>query len=153
MPRDEISLSAQFCFWHFLIAHLGVPYIWGGSSRVAGLDCSGFAQLALAYLGLDPPGDQTAAGLMLHFQKPGNGIETDKAELGTLCFYGAKGRITHIAVALDAERMIEAGGGDSKTKTIAQARKKGACVRIRPIRRRQDLVAMITPTGLPWASA
>jgi cell wall-associated NlpC family hydrolase len=147
------GMTEQFAFWQFLISHLGVPYVWGGSSRVKGLDCSGFAQIALAYLDLDPPGDQTAAGLMLHFQKPGNGLLVDVAELGTLCFYGGPNKITHVAIALDKDRMIEAGGGDSKTKTIADARKRGACVRIRPIRRRQDLVAMYTPAGLPWNKA
>jgi hypothetical protein len=73
-----------------------------------------------------------------------------KADCGCLAFYGKPGRIGHVAVCLDAHAMIEAGGGGPEITTIERAREQGAEVRMRPITRRRDLVALIRPTGLPW---
>lgn len=54
-------------------------------------------------------------------------------------------------MALDREHMIEAGGGNSDTTSIARARERGARVRIARIDRRRDKVAVLRPKRLPWA--
>ena len=121
---------------------LGLPYIWGGDDTVLGFDCSGLAQEILASVGMDPPGDQTAHGLYKHFLS--NGL-VDYRDAGALAFYGTHERITHIAFMIDEARVIEAGGGGSRTKTPADAAKHNAFCRIRPLSARRDLVQTIYP--------
>lgn len=135
-------------FIRFLYSMLNVPYIWGGQS-FNGVDCSGFAQLALQTVGLDPKGDQTAQTLYNTFVN--DSYKRMYPELGTLIFHGhTVNNITHIRIALDDHFCIEAGGGDSTTKTLDDAIKKNACVRIRTIESRNfDQIASLTPL-YPW---
>jgi len=127
-------------------SYLGVPYIWGGHSR-EGLDCSGFAQLVLASVGLDPKGDQTAQALFQALQTHTSPAQF--AEGGDLLFFGTEAKlnqpehITHVAIAIDSWRMIEAGGGDRSCVTVPQARSRGAEVRVRPISDRSDFLHVI----------
>ena len=139
-PTEFINYCKQF---------LGRPYIWGADGLDA-FDCSGFAQVALGRLGLDPPGDQTANGLYKHFSDPVRGTPVNTADCGCLVFYGKPARVGHVGVCIDATNMIEAGGGDSETTTVEMARRQDAKVRIRPIVRRSDIVAIIRPKNLPW---
>lgn len=122
---------------------IGVPYKWGGSSRLTGLDCSGLVQEILSSVGMDPEGDQTAQGLFDHFEKHGRlGVYGP----GALAFYGKSYReISHIAFAVDTYRIIEAGGGGSKVTTLDEAAKENACVRMRLIKYRKDFQAIIMP--------
>lgn len=131
---------------------LGKPYIWGAEGPHA-YDCSGFVQWAFQPLGLDPPGDQTAAGLYRHFYGGrSNEVSAAESRPGDLVFFGTNESITHIALAWDDENMLEAGGGGHTTTTVAIARKQRAEVRIRPIARRSDLVRILRPNALPWSA-
>lgn len=122
---------------------IGLPYKWGGSNPVDGMDCSGFVQAVLQSVGIDPPGDQTAQALFAYFSKEG---QEKRLASGCLLFFGAdKSRISHIALAVNEWQMIEAGGGDSTTKTVAEAARQNAYVRIRPVANRSDLRASIMP--------
>jgi cell wall-associated NlpC family hydrolase len=126
-----------------LYACLNVPYIYGGDNPLVGLDCSGFGQWGLKSVGADPPGDQTAQGLFDHFSRNG---EWNKYTPGALAFYGQSAtEISHVAFLVSSSQIIEAGGGDHTTTTLEEARKRGACVRIRMIKARPDLVAVIRP--------
>ncbi len=145
MGEDEFRSACK--------AQLGKPYIWGGEGPDT-FDCSGFAQWALSLIGLDKNGDQSADGLYRHFKKKefGAPVESQSATiLGDLVFYGKPKRVTHVVVAWGKGLMIEAGGGGSKTVTVELARKAKAEVRIRPISRRNDVVGIIRPIGIPWA--
>ena len=78
---------------------LGSPYLWGGNSR-AGLDCSGLVQLALHACGIASKGDadlQESLGLPL--------ADSELLLRGDLLFW--KG---HVAMVVDAERLIHANG-------------------------------------------
>lgn len=124
---------------------LGVHYKWGGANPVDGLDCSGFVQWVLRAAGIDPPGDQTAQALYNHFERLHGA--TGAAGLGSLAFYGKSvTQISHVAFCLNGFQMIEAGGGDHTTLTPRDAAAKDACVRIRMIRARADLVAIVKPS-------
>lgn len=129
----------------YALSFLGIPYKWGGSNPIEGLDCSGLVQLIMSAAGMDPPGDQTAQGLYNHFAP----IVPARVRrgLGSLLFFGKDLQsITHVAWGLDELRMIEAGGGDHLTITREDAARKGAFVRISMIEHRKDLVAVVSPT-------
>lgn len=131
----------------YALSFIGTRYRWGGDDPIQGFDCSGFVQELLASAGMDPPGDQTAQGLFNHFEITGT---WDSYTLGALAFYGESvTKITHVAMLLDQYRVIEAGGGGSRTNTIDDAATQNAFVRIRPIRRRCDLVAVVKPRYAP----
>lgn len=133
------------------LKHCGVPYIWGGESEFTGADCSGFTEIVLKKYGLDPEGRQTAQRYFDYFSKPANGTEVKRSEvgLGTLIFYGkSKSQITHIAIGLNNDQMVESGGGGSKTTTIKAALEANAKVRVAAINRRMDQVAFVKIKGL-----
>lgn len=140
MTNKEIFILA-------CMQYLTLPYKWGGDDPIKGFDCSGLIQELYSMVNLDPSGDQTAQGLHDWFKLKDMGGR----KLGTLCFYGKHiGSITHVGMLLDDFLMIEAGGGGSKTNTPDDAASQNAYVRIRPYNRRADLVAVVTPRGLPW---
>lgn len=133
---------------------IGKPYIWGGNGP-NGYDCSGFVQFSLSLINLDPPGDRTAAGLHQYFSSTGYSTlvtSVDDAGVGDLVFFGTEEGVTHVALAWGEGSMLEAGGGGSKTVTVAIAREQNAEVRIRPINRRHDLFSILRPRYLPWDS-
>lgn len=127
----------------YAMAHVGLPYRWGGDDPIEGYDCSGLVQEILASVGADPAGDQTADGLYRHFVKYGHKI--DAPAPGALAFYGTQARIKHVGFCLDSHRMLEAGGGGSKTLTVGDAAAQNAYVRIRTVKFRKDLVEVILP--------
>lgn len=139
MDKDQF-VKACFQF-------LNIPYIWGGDDPIIGYDCSGLAQELYAMLGIDPKGDQTAQALYNAFASKSNRV----GDVGSLVFYGkSKTSITHVGVMISPTAMIEAGGGGSKTNTNSDAAKQNAYIRIRPINRRTDVVAVLQPLALPW---
>ncbi len=131
----------------YAMSFVGTPYSWGGDDAIDGYDCSGFVQELLQSVGEDPKGDQTAQGLFNYFSENGHGSQLVSIKMGTLLFFRPHddGKITHVAMALDPYRMIEAGGGGKETLTRVKAAEHNAYVRIRPINSRKDLVSHITP--------
>ena len=133
-----------------LLRSWGVPYSWGagqardvaairdGAPPPAGLkggrgwDCSGFAQAALAFLGiLDAKApDRTAAGLFGITRA----IPVEDARLGDLSFYGAAGHISHVMLCLGFGACIGASGGGSQTN----GDNPRAFVDVKPITYRSD---------------
>lgn len=139
MTRDDTRYWAtSYAFW--LLAQ-GIPYRWAGESN-QGMDCSGLAQEMLRSVGLDPPGDQSAKALCRAFQ----GYQVDHPTSGCLTFYGSSvDSISHVGIAINSELMIEAGGGGRRTTSEEAAHKAKAFVRIRPIDRKSNLIAIIDP--------
>lgn len=132
----------------YALSFLGTPYLWGGDDPIFGYDCSGFIQELLMSVGMDPPGDQTAQALYNHFEKTAS--DYNKYGPGNLAFYGKSvTEITHVAMMLDTYRIIEAGGGGHTVTSITDAAIKNAFVRIRLLKYRPDLVAVIKPRYAP----
>ena len=84
---------------------LNSPYQWGGRSPF-GIDCSGFVQLIYKLNGLFLPRDasqQAEKGQTLSF--------IEEAEEGDLAFFdNAEGKITHVGIILDNNKIIHASG-------------------------------------------
>lgn len=141
----------------FLVHIMGfvrIPYIWGGADPKIGLDCSGFAQHLLKWLDLDPPGDQSAQGLMRHFMLNGSPVDWKAADLGDLLFFGFyEDHVTHVAIALGEGLMVEAAGGGRATTSPEIAMKQRAWIRVSNVSRRNDLVRVIRPRGLEWGQS
>lgn len=127
----------------YALHFIGVPYIWGGAHPAKGLDCSGLVQECLKAIGKDPAGDQTAQALFKHFAIKGKQAQL-LAKRNSLLFFGkSTSSITHIAIAINDVQMVEAGGGGSNCVTREDAIKHEAMVRVRPIKNRADLVAIL----------
>lgn len=131
----------------YALTFVGLNYKWGGDDPLGGYDCSGLVIELIQSVGLLPHDfDTNAQGLYNHFEA--KGVQNSYA-VGSLCFYGkAVNKITHVAMLLENTppfRIIEAGGGGSNTNTKTDAEEQNAFVRLRPMKHRQDLVAIIKP--------
>ena len=84
---------------------LNVPYLWGGKNAM-GMDCSGFTQVILSLFGkqlLRNASEQVTQGRRISDLK--------KAKAGDLAFFDHKdGRISHVGIVIDAERVIHCSG-------------------------------------------
>ena len=126
----------------YLKHFIGRPYIWAGngSGESAGFDCSGLVLEGLWALGLYSGKDVSAQDLYNSLRAAGwapvpRFLESD---CDILFFGKSTSKLTHVAVALNSELMLEASGGGSKCKTLKTST---GFVRVRPIRSRKDLVA------------
>jgi len=110
------------------------PYVWGGDKPTIGLDCSGLVLELLKAIGVigRKELDMTAQGIYAFISStPGGRDEVDK---GDLIFFGTSlSKISHIAIAIDSNYMLEAGGEGSVANDEGM-------VRIRPINWRSDFL-------------
>lgn len=141
-------------FLIFCAGFVRLPYIWGGSKPKVGLDCSGLSQVLLAFLGLDPSGDQTAQNLKDELiARGGKIIPVEEADLGDQVFFGPRdGKISHVATCLNNKQMIEAAGGGPWCTNIQVAMEHEAYTKISSIFRRNDRVCVVRPANLEWGA-
>ena len=135
--RESLRDIAVKYLWSFL----GTPYKWGGDDPNA-MDCSGLIMEILQAVGLiDRKSDYTASALFELFK----GYKTDRGSKGCLVFFrGQNEQICHIEMCINDELMIGASGGGRFVKTIEDAVKYNAFVKIRPVKR-AGLVGFIDP--------
>lgn len=127
------------------LAMQNIPYKWGGNNPMVGFDCSGLVQWVLKSAGEDPPGDQSAQGLFDYFSAMGRS-KFDELGPGSLVFYGKSvTQITHVAIAIDKYRIVEAASGGPSTLAKTDAELCGACVRVSLIDHRKDRVSVLKP--------
>lgn len=138
------SVVADVLTLEYALSFVGTPYRWGGQSP-GGIDCSGLVIEILTQAGVLPHNyDTTAQGLYSTYSKDWPTVLYPYP--GALVFYGrGLASITHVAFALDGYRVLEAGGGNSSTRTKEDAWLRNAFVRIRPANYRPDMIAMIGP--------
>jgi len=113
------------------LSFLGLPYVWGGDDPVQGFDCSGFVIEILKSVGVLPrEGDWTADGLWRRFRDK----EVPSPTLGCLVFwFNIEGRAVHVEFCLDDKLAIGASGGGRNVKTMQDAVRQNAYIKIRPI--------------------
>jgi len=129
---------------------VGIPYNWGGDDPMAGFDCSGLVIELFQSIGIFPHGqDSTAQGLYQYYTEGLRGkrlgIHQDP-RLGDFAVYGKSDiSIIHIGLMMDHYRMIEAGSGGRRIKTVEDAIRYNAFTRIRPHLHRSDFLAIVRP--------
>jgi len=124
---------------------VGVPYKWGGDDLEHGVDCSGLIRCVLQRFDLLPSGDFNSQ--MLYDQY--SSCEVEQFAPGNIVFFGRDtNRIHHVAICVDRKRMIEAAGGNAKTRTLGMALARKAAVVVSDINRRDDRVAIVDPFSM-----
>lgn len=84
---------------------LNVPYLWGGKNAL-GMDCSGFTQIILSLFGkrLHRNASQQA-------QQGRKISDLRKVQAGDLLFFDHEdGKISHVGIAIDGERVVHCSG-------------------------------------------
>lgn len=134
---------------------LSAPYEWGGEvGKGFGIDCSGFAKIAVYSFGFNLGVDMTANDLRNYFK--GCEIKRSEAKPGDLYFYG-KQKITHVCVCYSVwdynknyRTLVGANGGGSKIKTLKDAWEADAFVKIiRDTYRLSELNCVVNPLLKP----
>lgn len=128
----------------YALKFIGRPYIWGGDGSGkcgGGFDCSGLVLECLWAFGKLPKGDLTAQGIHDKLLLEKGWRQGQSVKEGDVLFFGKDlHHITHVALAIGGDLMVEAGGGSSKCKTPATST---GMVWVRPIAWRNNLVAAL----------
>ena len=128
-------MSQHAEFIQCVLELMGTPYIWGGKYPASGLDCSGLVTHALHKVtGRDWRATHNTDKLWTGLPEP------RFPRCGDLAFYGGKSEtdVEHVMVVLPIdgddgpqELVIGACGGDSRTTSLREARRRGAKVQVR----------------------
>ena len=137
-------MDLQTLAYDYLRSFYGRFYRWGGDDP-SGFDCSGLAVEFLQSFGMMPHNkDLTAQELFDLFRNKAH--KPDFIRFGSLLFFGDDlGSINHVAIALGKHFLIGAEGGHRGVKTVEDAIKANAFIKIRPIKYRGEPVAVCTP--------
>ena len=84
---------------------LNIPYLWGGKNAM-GMDCSGFTQVIMSLFGKSlkrNASEQVTQGRKIS--------DVSKVHAGDLLFFDHEdGKICHVGIAIDSERVIHCSG-------------------------------------------
>jgi cell wall-associated NlpC family hydrolase len=132
----------------YAFSFLGLPYVWGGDDAVSGFDCSGLIHELSQAVGLEPRGhDSTAHGMYLSFKETRHTIELHEKQPGDFVFWFKDGKAVHVGLIynVDPNIVIHAGGGGSGVKTVKDAIKHNAYIRMDELNYRGDNFKIVNP--------
>jgi hypothetical protein len=101
---DLQTVQQKTDIWHYALAFLNTPYLWGGKSFF-GIDCSGLVQNVFRQLDINLPRDayqQAEIGTVIDFQ--------DRQKLDLAFFKNAAGRIHHVGIIGPDDQILHASG-------------------------------------------
>ena len=128
--------------------YLGVPYLWGGTDPMRGLDCSGLTKLVYGKLGVTLPrvsADQSKVGELVP--------SLAQARPGDLLFFHTP--VTHVAIYAGGSRMVEAPHTGANVRVSDVSPTPSVIRRVLPAAGEQLSTATVTAattTGTPYAS-
>ena len=101
---EPISAATQFRLdvVNYALQFLGNPYVWGGTNPWTGADCSGYMQSVMATFGITLP--------RVSWQQAGAGaaVSLENLQPGDLVFYGAGGKVNHVAMYIGNGQIVHA---------------------------------------------
>lgn len=107
-PGEGMSDSNFNALIKEAMKHLGIPYVFGGTSPQTGFDCSGFVSWCINHSGVGNVGRLTANGLLGHCKR----VSKSDAKPGDLIFfqgtYNTAGA-SHVGIYMGNGQMIHAG--------------------------------------------
>ena len=130
---------------HAIVGMLNIPYVWGGNSPLSGWDCSAFVTEILRIEDRIPMFTDFSSQSLYEYLIGQKYKKVQEAKFGDIIFFGANTlSITHVSYGMGYGMMAESAGGDRTTRTIEDAIKRDARSKIRPIRYRKDIVAILS---------
>jgi len=127
---EAIKERQRHLFLKYAWVYLGTWYQWGGDDP-SGFDCSGLVVELLQAVGLiDRKEDYTADGLFRKFSRCCSVLVPYE---GCLAFWLKNGVARHVEVCIDSLHTIGASGGGRHVKTLDDAIRHNAFIKIRPI--------------------
>lgn len=97
---------------------VGIPYQWGGTTVVDGMDCSGFTKAVYNLCGVNIPRTSREQ------YKAGNPVSKSELRDGDLVFFGAsESSITHVGIYVGNGKFVHAPkrGEDIKTASVEES--------------------------------
>ena len=87
--------------------HMGLKYVWGGTSLTKGSDCSGFCCAVFDKCGFDLNGTAGRSSSTQAASSAGRTVTYENAKPGDLVYYSLKnGRVSHVAIYLGGGKII-----------------------------------------------
>jgi len=131
MEKDQLLKQEYFrsqAVW-YAKRWIGTPYTWAGDD-FRSLDCSGLIMEIFKALGIFHENEDYSAEAL--FQKYGRFRIQGLPYAGCLVFWlNAKGQAVHVAIMIDNYFLIHAAGGGPGTRTVEDAIRDNAYVKMR----------------------
>lgn len=130
-----------------LLSLEGLPYLWpckengykGKDPADGGMDCSGAVQWARFQAGLIKRAEvrkYNADDLYRMLPR----VSARGTAVGDLVFYGSEAHVTHVMALVGSGKCVGETGGGPRCVTVEVSKKVGACMKVKKVAYRSDIV-------------